>query len=150
MAILTTDPILIKQEQDKQIYNNQKRKVRNKLIYLVGLHILFIFIFVGILCFEYLMPNVSLGNSFSISILSDTCFFFYIISILISIKFKNRKLLFTSIFTLIISIGMKTATLALILSNGSKVPLVIYAHVVVIIANCVVPWSLLLLWNKLN
>lgn len=150
MVLLTTDPILIKQEQDKQIYNNQKRKVRNKLIYVVGLHILYIFIFVGLLCFEYLMPNMPFENSFSISVLSDSCFFFYIISILISIKFKNRKLLLTSIFTLIISIGLKTATLALIINNGLKVHPVIYAHVVVILANCVVPWSLLLLWNQLN
>lgn len=39
-----------KTPKDKIAYKNQKRQTRNRLIYLVCLHLLYIFIFVGLLC----------------------------------------------------------------------------------------------------
>lgn len=35
---------------EKILYKNQKRRTRNRLIYIVGLHVLMIFSFVAFLC----------------------------------------------------------------------------------------------------
>lgn len=72
------------------------------------------------------------------------------IEMLVSIKFKYRKILLSSIATLFLSIGLKVLALGLMMNQNIPIPLCFYFHVGVIVANCVVPWSFLLLWNKLD
>lgn len=105
-----------KMTTEKIIYKNQKRKTRNRLIYLVGLHLLFIFGFVGLICVEYLISR-NWGQSFYFSLISDVLFGAYILETLAAIKFKNRKMLITSITTLAISIGCKLGALIVVLQN---------------------------------
>ena len=47
----------IKLSPEKIVYKNEKRRTRNRLIYLVCLHLLYIFVFVGLMCVEYLVPR---------------------------------------------------------------------------------------------
>ena len=45
-----TQPNSELEKNSKILYKNQKRKTRNRLIYLVGFHIFLIFCFVGFVC----------------------------------------------------------------------------------------------------
>ena len=139
-----------KMTPEKIIYKNQKRRNRNRLIYLTCLHLLYIFIFVGLLCVEYLIPRDWL-DSFSLSVVADGLFGFYILSILVAIKFKHRKMLISSIMSLILSIGMKGTAAAMLLShNTSPLVYLLVGHVIFLVFNIAVPLCLLLIWNKLK
>lgn len=72
----------------------------------MGLHILFIFGFVGFLCAEYLLQQ-QWFSYFYISVISDCFYWCYSLQILFSIKFKNRKLLISSLVVLALAIGTK-------------------------------------------
>lgn len=56
----------------------------------------------------------------------------------------------SSIVTLAISIGTKAGAFIIMLQDNKQVPVVMYVHLALLVVNCVVPWSLLLLWNKLK
>ena len=129
---------------NKILYKNQKRKTRNRLIYLVGLHVFFIFCFAAFLCAEYLIPQNN-GSRNLLSIISDSLYAFYSFMVLFSIKFKNRKLLITSILTLALSIGFK---LVVFVSDTENI--LILGGFIFLLCNCAIPWALLLLWNKLK
>ena len=136
--------------KEKIIYKNQKRKTRNRLIYLVCLHLLYIFIFVGLLCVEYLIPR-NWNDTFSLSVIADGLFGVYILSVLVAIKFKHRKMLIISIMSLILSIGIKgTAAFLLLSETHSSLLYLMMAHVGFLLFNVAVPLCLLLFWNKLK
>ena len=139
-----------KMNAEKIIYKNQKRRNRNRVIYLACLHILYIFIFVGLLCVEYLIPR-NWVDSFLLSVVADGLFGVYILSILVAIKFKHRKMLIIAIMSLILSIGIKGTATAMLLSQDSS-PLVylLMGHVIFLVFNIAVPLCLLLIWNKLK
>ena len=129
---------------NKVLYKNQKRQTRNRLIYLVGLHVFFIFCFAAFLCAEYLIPTNKLDNNL-LSIISDSLYALYCLLMLFSIKFKNRKLLITSIITLALSMGFQ-----LILYTSDIENYLVLGHLAFLLCNCAIPWALLLLWNKLK
>lgn len=58
------------------------------------------------------------GHSMYLGVISDICFFCYIVETLVAIKFKNRKMLISSIATLAISIGTKVGAFIILLKSG--------------------------------
>lgn len=90
-------------------------------------------------------------GSFYLSVAADSLFGVYILSILVAIKFKHRKLLIISIMALVLSIGMKGASAVLLLSHDtSELMVLLLAHTVFLVFNVAVPLCLLLVWNKLK
>ena len=135
--------------KEKIIYKNQKRKVRNRLIYLVGLHLGFIFILVGLMCFQYLIER-EWYDTLTFSLISDAVYLVYSIGILVAIKFKYRKTLLLSIFTLSIAIGIKITVISMLQkASGQTMPILI-AHLLILCLNIFIPISLLFYWNKLK
>ena len=107
----------MKKKVEKILYKNQKRKTRNRLIYLVGFHVFLIFCFIGLISYEYLMEHDWSSYRY-LSLVSDILYACYSLETLFSIKFKNRNLLITSIVTLAIAFGMKVIVFVNSLRDG--------------------------------
>ena len=138
-----------KMSKEKIIYKNQKRRVRNRLIYLVGVHIFFIFVFCGFMSVEHLV-DWGWGDAQSYSLASDCIYLAYFIETLAAIKFKHRKLLLFSIFTLSLAIGTKTASLFILFREANDLRILMTVHLLLLALNFAIPICLLFLWNKLK
>ena len=114
------------------------------------MHLLLIFAFVCFICVEYLIPR-DWQDSFSLSVVADGLFAAYILEMLVTIKFKHRKMLIASIMSLVLSIGAKClATILLVDGENSQLLHLMVAHIGFLLLNVAVPLCLLLVWNKLK
>jgi len=121
-----------------------KRSIKNKLIFLVGLHVFLIFCFCILICTCYLTES---KDQLFMKIVSDGFYLAYFVLVLFSVKFKIRYLMVLSILALVVCLGIKVETCVTISLDQRKVDLIGVLEIGFVLFNSIVPWRFLILWN---